>query len=164
MSEVVICVYLDFVGEEMGGDELALAGPGGAVGLEDAVAEEGPVCVLVVGALAQLQGHAQAHVPDHGRIAHVQEHHVAHRVREHRACYPSMQINHGPSKQGPKLKTPACMQCNACMQLTRQDKPEQQKLPQFPLPRFYAGPHVGESESAPLSLCGCIGEFSRQAS
>jgi hypothetical protein len=64
--------YLDLCHVELGGDELALAMPVGAVGLEDAAAKEGLLALLQVGGLAHVQRHATPDLADQLRVRHVQ--------------------------------------------------------------------------------------------
>ena len=78
--------YLDLVQEELWGDDLPLVQPGLTVGLEDAPAEEGLMCRLEVGALAEVQRHAEVDVPDHVGPAHVKEYDVPHGVSEYGTC------------------------------------------------------------------------------
>uniref|UniRef100_A0A0E0D000 Immediate early response 3-interacting protein 1 n=1 Tax=Oryza meridionalis TaxID=40149 RepID=A0A0E0D000_9ORYZ len=66
--------------EELTGNDLSLVRPRLSVGFEDAPAEQGLVRRLEVGALAQVQRHAEVDVPDHVRPAHVKEHDVPHGV------------------------------------------------------------------------------------
>lgn len=78
--------YLDLLQEEFRGDDFPLVQPGLTVGLEDAPAEQRLVRGLEVGALAEVQRHAEVDVPDHVRPAHVKEYDVPHGVSEYGTC------------------------------------------------------------------------------
>lgn len=85
-NSAIYCTYLDLVQEELTGNDLSLVCPRLSVGFEDAPTEQGFVRRLEVGALAQVQRHAEVDVPNHVRPAHVKEHDVPHGVSEYWTC------------------------------------------------------------------------------